>query len=59
MFGMALLLLLKVIYKEFYRRLEVIKSRLMTLCFESYLLERHKEVIDIFQKCLVIISKYN
>jgi hypothetical protein len=56
---MALLLLLKVIYKEFYRRLEAIKSRLMTLCFKSYLLKRHKEVIDMFQKYLVIISKYN
>jgi hypothetical protein len=56
---MALLLLLKVIYKEFHRRLEAIKSHLMTLRFESYLLERHKEVVDMFQKCLVIISKYN
>jgi hypothetical protein len=58
-FRIALLLLLKVIYKEFYRRLEAIKSRLMTLYFKIYLLKRHKEVVDMFQKCLVIISKYN
>jgi hypothetical protein len=56
---MVLLLLLKVTYKEFHRRLEAVKSSLITLCFKSYLLKRHKEVIDMFQKCLVIVSKYN
>jgi hypothetical protein len=47
------------IYRELCRRLEVVKSRLMTLYFKSHLLKRHKEVIDISQKYLVIVSKYN
>jgi hypothetical protein len=56
MFRMALLLLLKVTYKEFHRRLEAVKSSLMTLCFKCYLLKWHKEVVDMFQKCLVIVG---
>jgi hypothetical protein len=59
MFRIALLLLLKVTYEEFYRRLEAVKSSLITLCFKSYFLKRHKEVVDMFQKCPVIVSKYN
>lgn len=48
MFGIALLLLLEVIDKEFHRRLEAVKSSLITLYFKSYLLKRYKEVIDMF-----------
>jgi 5-methylcytosine-specific restriction endonuclease McrA len=56
---MAPLLFLEVIYKEFHRRLEAVKSSLMTLCFKCHLLEWHKEVIDMFQKRLVIVGQYN
>jgi hypothetical protein len=39
--------------------LEAVKSSLIALSLESNLLERYKEVIDMFQKCPVIASKHN
>jgi hypothetical protein len=59
MLRMFPLLLFEVIDKELHRRLEAVKSSLMALSLKSNLLKRHKEVVDMFQKGLVITSKHN
>jgi hypothetical protein len=59
MLGMFPLLLLEVINKKLHESLEAAKSSLMALSLESDLLERHKEVVDMFQKDLLIASKHN
>jgi hypothetical protein len=59
MLRMFPLLLFKVINKELHRQLEAVKSSLIALSLKSNLLKRHKEVVDMFQKGLVIASKHN